>query len=183
MSDPITTAEETLERYDNLTNANGYGAGDHRRLAAALRSLIEHAKASDAARDEVQEKIAYLRRNCMNLPEQELRQKISAVDSAEWRLGYYWNTLVAEHRDRATRAEYAQREAESERDALQARIDELVNALADVVARAIPYGDDEDGFIMHYLSGTGAIHAAIPLLDRYGITVRPGAFDSRKAGQ
>lgn len=63
----------------------------------------------------------------------------------------------------------------------RAKLDEVLNALADVVTRAVPYGEDEEGFVTHYLSGTGAIHAAIPLLDRYLITVRPGGVDSRKA--
>ena len=90
------------------------------RLADALRALIAEHERVVAARDEVQEKIAYLRRNCMGLPEQELRQKIGAVGEAEWKLGYYWNTLVREERDRATRAEVAQREAEHEIERLTA---------------------------------------------------------------
>ena len=89
-------------------------------LRNALDALIAEYERIAAARDEVQEKIAYLRRNCMGIPEQELRQKIGAVGEAEWKLGYYWNTLVAEERDRATRAEVAQREAEREVERLTA---------------------------------------------------------------
>ena len=75
-------------------------AESHARLIALVPQLVD-------ARDEVQEKIAYLRRNCMGLPEQELRQKVSAVGEAEWKRGYYWNRLIAEERDRATRAQFA----------------------------------------------------------------------------
>lgn len=62
---------------------------------------------------------------------------------------------------------------------MMAELDRVLNALADVVVRASPYGEDNDGFVSHYLSGTGAIHAAIPLLAEHGIIVRPGGFDSR----
>lgn len=56
----------------------------------------------------------------------------------------------------------------------------MANLLADVVTRATPYGEDEDGFVEAYLSGVGAIHAAIPALAEYGIHVRPGGVDSRR---
>ena len=57
--------------------------------------------------------------------------------------------------------------------------DELLNALADCVAKATEYGSQDDGFVATYILPTGPLHRAIPLLQRYGITVRPG-FDGRK---
>lgn len=101
-------------------------------LVAGVRSLQEENAALEDARDEVHEKIAYLRRNCMGISEQELRQKIGAVGSAEWARGYYWNTLVAEHRDKQVAAEVAQRQAEAEARSLQARIAELEQQREDV---------------------------------------------------
>lgn len=57
-------------------------------------------------------------------------------------------------------------------------LDRALTLLADVVVRAIPDGEDDDGFVRGYVQGTGAIHAAIPFLDHYGLHVRPG-FDFR----
>lgn len=96
-------------------------------VATALRDLIaEHEQVLDA-RDEVQEKIAYLRRNCQGLSEQTLRQKIGAVGAAEWKRGYYWNHLVREERQRANRAEIREREAERRADAAEARLAALTS--------------------------------------------------------
>jgi bacterioferritin-associated ferredoxin len=103
-------------------------------LRAALGALIAEHERVVAARDEVQEKIAYLRRNCMGLPEQELRQKIGAVGEAEWKLGYYWNTLVGEERDRASRAEVLTREAERDRDSAQEALRILTPMLDEALA-------------------------------------------------
>jgi len=54
-----------------------------------------------------------------------------------------------------------------------------LDALADVVVKAQPGGEDYHGFVTDYISGTGAIHRAIPILARHGIHVRPGGIDSR----
>jgi hypothetical protein len=70
-------------------------------------------------------------------------------------------------------------EAEVRRKADQER-DELLNALADCVVKATEYGEQDGGFVATYLLPTGPLHRAIPLLDRYGITVRPG-FDGRES--
>lgn len=48
--------------------------------------------------DEVMEKIVYLRRACLDLSLDELRQKLTAVGPAEWSRGIYWNPLVEEWR-------------------------------------------------------------------------------------
>jgi hypothetical protein len=55
---------------------------------------------------------------------------------------------------------------------------ELLDALADCVIKATEYGDQDGGFVAAYIMPTGPIHRAIPLLERHGITVRPG-FDGR----
>lgn len=57
---------------------------------------------------------------------------------------------------------------------------ELIDALADCVTKAVEYGEQDGGFVAFYLLPTGPIHRAIPLLQRHGITVRPG-FDGRNA--
>lgn len=57
-------------------------------------------------------------------------------------------------------------------------IDELAAVLADVVAKATEYGEQENGFVATYILPTGPIHRAIPLLAALGIVVRPG-FDGR----
>jgi hypothetical protein len=57
---------------------------------------------------------------------------------------------------------------------------EALRLLGDVVVRAVPDGEDEHGFVAGYVQGTGSIHAAIPFLERHGITVRPG-HDFREA--
>lgn len=54
----------------------------------------------------------------------------------------------------------------------------LRDALADCVVKATAYGTQDDGFVANYIMPTGPIHRAIPLLQHYGITVRPG-FDGR----
>jgi hypothetical protein len=56
--------------------------------------------------------------------------------------------------------------------------EELANALADCVTKAVEYGEQDGGFVAMYLLPTGPIHRAIPLLDQLGIIVRPG-FDGR----
>lgn len=104
-------------------------------LLDRLRATEAERDAEKDARDEVQEKIAYLRRNCMGLSEQELRQKIGAVDSAEWRRGYYWNTVVAEHRDKQVAAEVAQRAAE----ARAAEAEAVIAKARAVVARPLTW--------------------------------------------
>lgn len=57
-------------------------------------------------------------------------------------------------------------------------VGELLGALADCVVKATEYGTQDGGFVAMYLLPTGPIHRAIPLLERYGVTVRPG-FDGR----
>lgn len=59
-------------------------------------------------------------------------------------------------------------------------IRELADALADVVVKAMPADEFENGDIMTYLSGTGAIHRAIKILAEYGVHVRPSGVDSRE---
>ena len=56
----------------------------------------------------------------------------------------------------------------------------LLHALADCVVEATEYGEQEGGFVAYYILPTGPLHRAIPLLQLYGITVRPG-FDGRKS--
>lgn len=56
--------------------------------------------------------------------------------------------------------------------------EELANALADVVAKAVERGTQDGGFVLMYTLPTGPIHKAIPLLERMSIIVRPG-FDGR----
>lgn len=51
---------------------------------------------------------------------------------------------------------------------------QLIDALADCVAKATDYGIQDGGFVVMYLLPTGPIHRAIPLLERMGVTVRPG---------
>lgn len=46
---------------------------------------------------------------------------------------------------------------------------EVLEMLRRIVVKATPETEDEDGFITSYWLPTGPIHAAIPLLDRYGI--------------
>lgn len=58
--------------------------------------------------------------------------------------------------------------------------DALLTALADCVAKATEYGQQGGGFVASYILPTGPIHRAIPLLDRLGVTVRPG-FDGRQS--
>jgi hypothetical protein len=55
----------------------------------------------------------------------------------------------------------------------------LVDALADCVVKATEYGEQDGGFVANYIMPTGPIHRAIPLLEEFGVTVRPG-FDGRK---
>jgi len=55
----------------------------------------------------------------------------------------------------------------------------LVNVLADIVAKATEYGTQEGGFVATYILPTGPLHRAIPLLQQYGLTIRPG-FDGRE---
>ncbi len=70
--------------------------------------------------------------------------------------------------------------ATAERDQARRRVAELeqehaelLNALADVVTKATDFGEQDDGFVSHYLLPTGPIHRAIPLLQRLGFTARP----------
>jgi hypothetical protein len=56
----------------------------------------------------------------------------------------------------------------------------LINALADCVVMSTEYGTQDGGFVANYITPTGPIHRAIPLLQELGITVRPG-FDGRIA--
>lgn len=78
----------------------------------------------------------------------------------------------------AEAATAAHRETLAELHAAQAQLNELINALADCVVKATEYGEQDGGFVANYISPTGPIHRAIPLLERLGITVRPG-FDGR----
>lgn len=50
---------------------------------------------------------------------------------------------------------------------------QLIEALADCVAKATDYGTQDGSFVAMYLLPTGPIHRAIPLLERMGVTVRP----------
>lgn len=58
------------------------------------------------------------------------------------------------------------------------QLDQALSALADCVVKATPYGKQDAEFIAYYISPTGPIHRAIPLLAEHGIVVRPG-FDGR----
>lgn len=61
---------------------------------------------------------------------------------------------------------------------MDAQLAEALNALADCVVKATPYGTQDGDFIAAYIMPTGPLHRAMPLLERHGITVRPG-FDGR----
>lgn len=65
-------------------------------------------------------------------------------------------------------------------DATLPLIRRVLDALADCVVKAAEHGEQEGGFVAFYLSPTGPIHRAIPLLEQYGINVRPG-FDGRES--
>jgi hypothetical protein len=54
----------------------------------------------------------------------------------------------------------------------------LVDALADLVVKCAPYGEQDGGFVFVYLVPTGPVHRAIALLRDHGLIVRPG-FDGR----
>lgn len=56
---------------------------------------------------------------------------------------------------------------------------QLLDALTDCVVKATDYGTQDGDFVAMYILPTGPIHRAIPLLERMGVTVRPG-FDGRK---
>ena len=62
----------------------------------------------------------------------------------------------------------------------KAEVERLTAALADCVIKCTEYGTQDDGFVAFYITPTGPIHRAIPLLQEHGITVRPG-FDGRAA--
>lgn len=58
---------------------------------------------------------------------------------------------------------------------------ELLDALADCVVKATPFGVQDGDFVATYILPTGPLHRAMPLLERHGVIVRPG-FDGRAAG-
>lgn len=80
--------------------------------------------------------------------------------------------------DFAQRAIAAIRQHDKEAGLVPEYMQQFVTALADCVVKATPYGEDSDGFIAHYLMPVGPLHRAMPLLERFGIVVRPG-FDGR----
>lgn len=151
----MTTHEEAAGRvlFERLgpESADARVWTEHARAAleaADLPSLIEENERLRAAYDEVEEKIAFLRRGCQVVDGEELRRRISAVGPAEWKQGYYWNRLVREERDRAVEAQFAQRGAEAERDAEKARADRLADAIRearDIVrpGASVPLGVSE----------------------------------------
>jgi hypothetical protein len=51
---------------------------------------------------------------------------------------------------------------------------QLIDALTDCVVKATDYGTQDGDFVAMYLLPTGPIHRAIPLLQRLGVTARPG---------
>lgn len=59
----------------------------------------------------------------------------------------------------------------------------LLTALRDCVAQATDYGEQEGGFVAFYILPTGPIHRAIPLLQEFGITVRPHGHPTPPPGQ
>jgi hypothetical protein len=61
---------------------------------------------------------------------------------------------------------------------LDPAVQRLIDALADCVVKATPFSEQEEGFVATYLMPTGPLHRAMPLLQEFGITVRPG-FDGR----
>ena len=63
--------------------------------------------------DEVMEKIAYLRDGCLNMSEDELIQKITAVGSAEWKMGHYVNPLLEKERERTLEAQHQKQKADN----------------------------------------------------------------------
>jgi hypothetical protein len=56
--------------------------------------------------------------------------------------------------------------------------DRLIAALADLVVKAAPYGEQDGDYVFVYLLPTGPVHRAIVLLQEHGVIVRPG-FDGR----
>jgi len=64
-------------------------------------------------------------------------------------------------------------QADGGRWAVSDAANRLLTALADCVRQATDYGEQDGGFVAFYLLPTGPIHRAIPLLQEYGMTVRP----------
>lgn len=62
----------------------------------------------------------------------------------------------------------------ADRDKQRDRAQRMQDALADVVTKATDYGTQDGEFVANYLLPTGPIHRAIPLLQEFGVTVRPG---------
>jgi hypothetical protein len=62
---------------------------------------------------------------------------------------------------------------------VDADTDRLIGALADLVVKGAPYGEQDGGYVFLYLLPTGPIHRAITLLQEHGVIVRPG-FDGRR---
>lgn len=55
----------------------------------------------------------------------------------------------------------------------------LLDALADIVVKGAPYGEQDGGYVFLYLLPTGPIHRAVALLQEHGVIVRPG-YDGRR---
>lgn len=89
--------------------------------------------------DEVMEKITYLRDGCLNMSAEELVQKITAVGSAEWKMGHYVNPLLEKEREKAVQAQRQKQNADEfitelreillsgDTDSLRQALDLLVN--------------------------------------------------------
>lgn len=98
-----------------------------RQLEAELRTERERT-------DEVMEKIAYLRAGCLNMSADELVQKITAVGSAEWKMGHYVNPLLEKERERTLQA---QRQKDRAEDALIEVREVLLSGDIDSIRQAL----------------------------------------------
>lgn len=84
--------------------------------------------------DEVMEKITYLRAGCLNMSADELVQKITAVGSAEWKMGHYVNPLLEKERERTLQA---QRQKDRAEDALIEVREVLLSGDIDSIRQAL----------------------------------------------
>lgn len=108
--------------------------------ADPIRAQLEAELQLERSRsDEIMEKITYLRAGCLNMSADELVQKITAVGSAEWKMGHYVNPLLEKERERTLQAQRQKQQADSvisevKEVLLSGDIDSIRQAL-DILAR------------------------------------------------
>lgn len=87
--------------------------GSSEESADPTRAQLEAELQAERSRsDEVMEKITYLRDGCLNMSAEELVQKITAVGSAEWKMGHYVNPLLEKEREKAVQAQRQKQNAD-----------------------------------------------------------------------